>query len=124
MNFVSDIYGAAECTQCFYPLTTLTEAKTACDSVVVGLGANTLIILFSSLVAVFLALLHFGGEKKFLMLVIIALPSLNFLTDLAYILTVPYYSYATFAAVERLCPLPSYGDYGNNYQHTAYSRLL
>ena len=69
------------------------EAQVTCAAVRLGFGQNTLVIIFSCLVFIFSMVVTFGGENKFAMLTVILLPSLNFFTDLAYILTISFPNY-------------------------------
>lgn len=107
LGFYTTEYGAKLCSKCTYPWYNLNEGSTECAAVYVEMSNTSLLLLLGILGAIFLYSLLHADEMKQLAFTIMIFPSMDIFSDMAYLLTTPFYNFWIFMACTLFFILPN-----------------
>lgn len=79
------------CTKCAYPYTNLTSGKTDCPNTWLRFRASIVIIVLAAMTFI-VTIAVLSGERKFAIFLIILSPTVDFFSDVAYIMTNKFYN--------------------------------
>lgn len=120
----SDIQGSKECFVCPYPLSSVKLGSTECSAFAIQFSFEGIASILSGLVALFLFSLSFAKSQQVPAFVVMAFPTLDILTDLAYIATTTFVSPMLYSISVFFFILPNSIFVLKLYERGAYPSLI